>query len=466
MPLVAFVQFAHKSSARKRAGLVVLLYIATATASPAQIIFKTLLNFSYSNYAPYMSLVQGRDGNFYGTTVYGGANHYDGTVFKITPDGTLTTLYSFCAQKGCTDGAGPYGGLILATDGNFYGTTVFGGANGNGTFFKITPGGTLTTLLSFYGTTSYGALVQATDGNFYGTTVNGGNHRCDCGTVFKVTPEGTLATLHKFDGSDGANPYAGLVLAADGNFYGTTLGNGNSTVFKISPRGLLTTLHRFDGTDGSEVFAGLIQAKNGNFYGTAGRGGAHGDGTVFKISSRGALATLHNFDGPDGAYPYAGLAQATDGNFYGTTTAGGANGNGTIFKISSRGGLTTLHRFDGTDGDTPGNALLQATDGIFYGTTEFGGTNGLGTVFSLSVGLDPFVAFVRDAGEIGQIVGILGQGFAGTTNVSFNGIPANFAVRSDTYLTATVPDGATSGFVTVTTTSDTLTSNKAFRVMR
>ena len=150
-----------------------------------------------------------------------------------------------------------------------------------------------------------------------------------------------------------------------------------------------------------------------------------------------------------------------------------APGCGTIFQITPAGVLTTLHSFDGTDGDFPAGGLFQATNGILYGTTASGGKytsddcyeETCGTLFSLDMGLSPFVAFVVPAGKVGQTGGILGQGFIGTTSVMLNGVPANFKVVSDTYLTATVPAGATTGYVTVTTPSGTLTSNVPFRVI-
>ncbi|MBZ5571930.1 MAG: hypothetical protein LAO09_08630 [Acidobacteriia bacterium] len=186
------------------------------------------------------------------------------------------------------------------------------------------------------------------------------------------------------------------------------------------------------------------------------------------ITSGGALTTLHSFT--DGS-PAAGLVQATDGNFYGTTMDGGdlscdaPYGCGTIFKITPSGTVTTLHSFDSAEGEWPSSGgLLQATDGSFYGTTYRGGDHNLGTVLRLDMGLGPFVALVHDSGKVGQTGGILGQGFTGTTSVSFNGAPAKFAVESDTLLMAKVPAGAPTGFVTVTTPSGTLTSNKPFRV--
>ncbi|MGA2373285.1 MAG: choice-of-anchor tandem repeat GloVer-containing protein [Candidatus Korobacteraceae bacterium] len=364
----------------------------------------TLMNFDGANGSyPGAPLIQGTDGNFYGTTAKGGANGY-GTVFKITPAGTLTTLHSFDG----TDGYEPLAGLVQASDGNFYGTTYQGGTDGAGTVFKITPTGTLTTLHSFDGTDGNGpeaGLVQANDGNFYGTTYYGGNGGCQlpgCGTVFKITSGGALTTLHSFAGADGAAPLAGLVQAADGNFYATTVYGGtynDGTVFKITSGGALTTLYSFcaqTGCNGTYPSAGLVQATDGNFYGTAFYGGTYNDGTVFKITSEGTLTTLYSLGGGAGANPWAAaLVQATDGSFYGTALNGGTYGDGVVFKITSSGTLTTLHSFNSSDGANPQGGLVQATDGNFYGTTFFGGANdncaappnGCGTVFRLAVGL-------------------------------------------------------------------------------
>jgi uncharacterized repeat protein (TIGR03803 family) len=225
---------------------------------------------------------------------------------------------------------------------------------------------------------------------------------------------------------------------------------------------------------------------NGDLYGTTLFGGVNnacgfpGCGTVFKITREGVLTTIYSFCSQpgcvDGALPYAGLTQGTDGNLYGTTWQGG-NGNeacyegcGTVFRISREGALTTLYSFCSQpgcmDGSSPQAGLVQATDGNFYGTTYDGGTDGEGTVFSLSMGLGPFVTFVHSAGKVGQTGGILGQGLTGTTSVMLNGIPASFTVVSDTFIRATVPAGATTGYVTVTTPSGMLTSNVPFHVLK
>ncbi len=254
--------------------------------------------------APYAGLVQGSDGNFYGTTEAGGLGLGEGTVFKIAPNGALTTLYQFCSQNDCPDGSAPYAALVQGTDGNFYGTTNAGGSDASGTVFKITPGGTLTTLHNFVGTDGRGpqsGLVQGTDGNFYGTTTAGGaKGGCAaeilCGTVFKIAPSGTFTSLYSFCPQsgcpDGQAPFAGLTQGSDGNFYGTTESggqNGKGTTFKITPSGTLTTLYAFCAqsgcTDGSEPYAGLVENVNGSFYGTTYEGGLSNDGTLFSLAA-------------------------------------------------------------------------------------------------------------------------------------------------------------------------------------
>ena len=409
----------EKLSLPAMVGIVVLFCAAALIAASAQsVFFTTLANFDGTNGAhPYAALVQGSDGNFYGTTTAGGdlacnAPYGCGTIFKMTPSGTLTTLYT--GGDGF-DGTNPKAALVQATDGNFYGTTEGGGADDVGTVFKITPNGTLTTLHSFGmsdGCDPDAGLVQTTDGNFYGTTPScGPNDLYSVGTVFKFTPNGYgLTTLYSFCDQngcpDGCGPNA-LVQATDGNLYGTTVLGGNSssgcvvlgpfwgTVFRITPDGTLTTLHRFDDSDGATPSAGLVQATDGNLYGTTSSGGANDAGTVFKISPNGTFTTLYNFcsqpNCADGGAPVAGLVQARDGDFHGMTPTGGqyqdcnGGGCGTVFKMTPSGTLTTLHSFDGTDGASPYGGLMQAANGFFYGTTHGGGADGYGTVFRLGV---------------------------------------------------------------------------------
>ncbi len=387
----------------------VLFCAAAAIAARAQnVFFTTLANFDGANGAGLSGpLVLASDGNFYGTA-NGGGSYSEGTVFKITPSGVLTSVYSFCAQTGCPDGNGPLGGVVQGTDGNLYGVTQYGGSYDNGTVFKITATGTLTTLYSFCaqagctdGSQPLAGLVQATDGNFYGTTAGGGVY--GAGTVFKMTPAGMLTTLHSFDNDDGGGPAAALVQGSDGNFYGTTYYGGNyiwGTVFKISPGGDFTSLYSFKQYPyGANPYGSLVQGNDGNFYGTTEGGGTNyncepGCGTVFTITSSGAFTTLYDFSGPDGFSPYAGLVLGSDGNFYGVTQSGGSSswcnsygvsGCGTVFTMTPGGMLTTLHSFDLTDGAGPSSALVQVRNGSFYGTTNGGGADGDGTIFRVGV---------------------------------------------------------------------------------
>jgi uncharacterized repeat protein (TIGR03803 family) len=482
-----------------------------AHGSPEQT-FDTLVSFDGTNgdTPEYVTLVQGLDGDFYGTTVYAGANH-GGTLFDITAGGTLNTVYNFCAQANCADGSNPYTGVVLATNGNFYGTNAGGGAHGYGTVFELTPAGALTLLYNFCsitnelgcadGASPLGALIQGTDGNFYGTTQTGGTN--DHGTVFKITPAGKLTTLHSFGTSDGCYPVSALLQAANGNFYGTTsecgvnkVGKSSGTVFEITPAGKLTTLYSFcseaNCTDGAGP-SGLVLASDDILYGATGSGGVNqgcgsdgktsGCGTIFNITPAGVLTTLYSFcsqtNCADGIAP-TGLAAASDGNFYGITVYGGTGagvgcdtgGCGTVFNVTAAGALTTLHTFcteqnsEGfcADGSLPLGTPLQGTNGSFYGTTSSGGTSSYGTVYNLSVALGPFVKTNPTSGKVGASVIILGNNLTGTTAVSFNGTAATFTVVSATEITATVPAGATSGEVEVTTPKRTLKSDVKFEV--
>ncbi len=481
----------------------VLAVLQSGAGAQAQT-FTTMATFSGANGAnPSAGLVQGFDGNYYGTTSYGGANNSCssgcGEVFRITPAGAVTAIYSFCAKADCVDGNAPYAGLTRAKNGSLYGTTAWGGANfcaqqgqNCGTVFKITTKGKLTTLHSFDGTDGskpLAAVVEGTDGNYYGTTYQGGAN--GSGTVFKMSAAGKLTSLYSFcskaNCADGALPRAALVEGSDGNLYGTTTAggancqpNGCGTVFKITMRGALTTIYSFCDqagcADGDSSLAPLIQGADGNFYSTTyGYGGPAGGGTVFEISSAGALSAIYDFcsqpNCADGANSQGGLTLGTDGNFYGTTTGGGVYGDyGTLFGVTQEGGLSTLYTFCAdhpacTDGQSPAAGLMQGTNGIFYGTTYSGGTSGYGTVFSLNTGLGAFVETTPPFGEVGAAVVILGNDLTGASAVSFNGTPATFTVvKGGTEIKTKVPSGSTSGSVTVTTPSGTLTSNVPFNV--
>ncbi len=333
-----------------KTGRILLLGLAVVIASHAQT-FTSLHSFDRNDgQFPMASLVQGRNGDFYGTAFKGGnvgecsEGFGCGMVYQITSDGALQTLYNFDG----TAGEYPEAALIQTHNGNLYGTASSSG-NFGGTVFKISDSGQATPLYSFCalsncidGKNPYSALVEAPLG-FYGTTSVGGancltNGAEGCGTVFKISTSGQLTTLYSFCAQtnciDGSYPENTLVLANDGSVYGTTDGggtNGGGTVFKISPAGNLITVYNFcsqasctDGYGGTT----LVQAANGNFYGTTWGGGAYGYGTVFELTPTGKLATLYSFcsepNCTDGANPNPGLIQATDGHLYGTTFHGGA----------------------------------------------------------------------------------------------------------------------------------------------
>ncbi|HEV2383032.1 MAG TPA: choice-of-anchor tandem repeat GloVer-containing protein [Terriglobia bacterium] len=454
----------------------ILMSLASAITSSAQM-FATLHNFDNEDGSEIEGpLLEATDGDLYGTTYANGA-YFGGTVYRITPDGAFTTIYNFCRQANCADGSDPVGGLVQGTDGSFYGTTAGGGLYDAGTVFKITRSGTLTTLYTFDIGDGAGpaGLVQGVDGDFYGATFGGGNF--SSGTLFKITPTGTLTTIYNFGSqdTDGSDPNGPLVQGADGYFYGTTfLGGslGGGTVFSVTPGGNLTTFYSFCilCANGYEPYAPLIAATDGNFYGTTNASGMDQSGTVFRLTPSGTLTTVYNFclqGGCQAVIRPGWLVQGADGNLYGIASAGGAGRDtaGMLFKLTTAGTFTDLLRFDGKDGASPG-FLVQDTNGSFYGTTFQGGTYDRGTVFRFSQGLAPFVEAQPTSGPVGTSVNILGSNLTGATSVSFNGTAATFTVsKSGTSIKTTVPVGATTGPVQVVTPSGTLTSNVNFQVL-
>jgi uncharacterized repeat protein (TIGR03803 family) len=464
--------------------LISLALIAPASAQTAS--FVAQFTDSVGCSPVFASIAQGRDGNLYTTLPYCDSNN-NGSVVKITPQGTLTVLYSFDG----THGSRPYGGLTLGSDGNLYGATWGGGSSGQGVIFKITPTGTLTVLHDFLGSEGgqpVAAPVQASDGNFYGSTSYGGSN-VQCGTLFKMTPSGNLTTIHDFNYVDGCRPFGVLTEGSDGWLYGTTRGAdypnqyefGNA--FKITKAGALQVLYTFDGTNGAQPTAPLIEGSDGNFYGTTSRGGTalgrvhnHG-GSLFNITPGGTFNLLHSFNpsptSGDGYYTTAGLVQATNGTFYGASQWGGTSASaGDLFTLGLDGSYSVFFDFSTGDeeGYFPSSTMMQHTNGLLYGVTNAGtgpaGGRPDGVLFSVDIGTSQFVASVQSAGRVGSPVGIIGQGFKVTNSVPFNSVPAAFTVVSDTYITATVPDGATTGPIVVTTHTASLTSNKNFRVLQ
>jgi len=352
---------------------------------------------------PTAGLVRGTDGNYYGTTTAGGASAAQGiggsgTIYSISPSGALVLLHSFGDGSVQNDGVNPASGLLLGSDGALYGTTERGGASNEGTVYKADlPAGKIALLHSFGdsaipadGQGPVGSLVLANDGNMYGTTGSGGT---DFGTVFRITPAGVLSILHKFNSrsvaNDGQYPSAGLVQGADGNLYGTTAFGGagkSGTVFRMTLDGDVTILHSFsDGTlanDGYYPTSALVQGDDGNFYGTTPYGGAYKDGTAFMMTPNGALSILHSFGDPsvasDGRHPQAPMIVGNDGTFYGTTSAGGNANQGVVFQMTKSGTVTILHSFAGgsnyADGIDPLAPLVMDDAGGLYGTTFAGGS--------------------------------------------------------------------------------------------
>jgi uncharacterized repeat protein (TIGR03803 family) len=443
---------------------------------------------------PWGSVVQATDGNFYGTTAFGGNGH--GNVFRITPSGKVTSIYSFCPQTTCTDGAIPETAPILGSDGNLYGVTISGGnvsptSFGGGVLYRLTLAGKITVLHNFCSKTNCtdGSLprgiIQASDGNFYGATNYGGT--AGVGTVFKVSPSGQLTVLHSSCSQANCDDGGWLdfppIQGRDGNFYGVTNQGGTEgggVFYKLTAAGNYQVLHNFCETgscpDGSGPNA-VVQDAQGNFFGTTRYGGS-GSGTVFEFTSAGEYQVLHDLSltGTMGL-AFTALTLASDGNLYGTFGGGDPSNGGDAFlggilEISPAGKVTTLHNFCGcgtpVSGYNPGASLLQGTDGNFYSTTLNGGMSkeDFGTVFKLSKGLSPLVETVPVAGKVGKQIIILGNHLTGTTGVTFNGVQANFTVKSDTYIQATVPAGASTGTVSVITPSRTLKSNPQFVVTK
>ena len=379
---------------------VLLSSLAVPSAVQAQnaVVQTVLHTFGRSDGSdPEAPLVQDADGNFYGTTFSGGANGY-GTIFKLTPAGAYTVLHDFNGG----DGSNPAAPLVLGSDGSLYGTTLYSVSSdpAAGTFFKVTPTGEFTVLHSFDDATGGGSgegLVLGSDGSFYGTTQGGGAY--DDGTVFRITPQGAYSIVYSFSGGDGRFASGPLTLGSDGNFYGVTSSGGANqlgTVFKLTPAGELTTLHSFEGSDGNSPISGLVEGDDGNFYGTTYGGGAYdinngngGAGTVFRITPAGAFAVLHDFNGTDGVSPYYGLTRGQDGNFYGTTYH-------TAFQIDPFGDFTLLYDSE-TGGGGMLNGIVQGADGSLYGTAQASDSVADGNFYKLTVAPVPSSFF---AGQV------------------------------------------------------------------
>jgi len=482
--------------------LTLAVLFAGATPATAQT-FTPLYSFdAWGQAFPDSPLVQGRDGSIYGET-----NDDETSIYLMTPSGGYSVLWFASLQTGDSGGDVCYSGMTVGPDGLLYGTCEIWEENNNasGIIFKYDPSQGQNGFTILYTWPPIGddrseypsPLTLGTDGNFYGTTNSDPTY--PYGSVFKVTPSGTYTTLHAFqgaNGNDGAYPseetlFPGVVgtvplaLGKDGNFYGTTSEGGiagqnnNGTVYKITPKGKIKIFYYFGSNTSAygQYPQGVTQGDDGNFYGQAFNGGANDQGTIFKLTAGGKLTTLHSFNAAvDDAYcPKFALGLGPDGNFYQATSdwcGGGFLGYDSLYEITPKGKYTDL--FNGfadpetcttdANGCIPSSPLLLHTNGTFYGTTFEGGVNERGIFYSFSTGLQPFVSLQWPLGSVGETLGIFGQGFSSASGVSFNGAAASYNVESDTYMTATVPAGATTGYVTVSEGAGSLRSNIKFTV--
>ena len=460
---------------------------------------------------PYAPLLLGTDGDFYGTTSQGGTFSW-GTVFRMTPAGQLTTLYNFCAQSSCADGASPRTLLVQGTDGNFYGTTNWGGGvNNYGTVFRITPNGDFTTLYKFCPVAGCldgenpSILIQGTDGNFYGTTSFGGANG-NYGTLFRLTSAGKLSVLHSFCAwsgcEDGIYPFS-LLQANDGNFYGTTTSGGScpsfsfgcGTLFQITPSGKFTKLHNFCSQNGCPDGLnplGFVQADDENFYGTTGT-------TIFRVTSAGQFTKLYTFcsltDCADGSQPQ-GITQATAGTFFGATQLAGAPSGcycGTLFRLAD--GLKPFVRTVPNTRKVGASVVILGTNLTGSTSVTFGGTAATFTIISgseirttlpsgatsgtvdvvtphgtLASPVEFLVTpqtrtFAPISGPVGTPVTITGVSLTQTIKITFGGVAAtNFSVKSDTEVSTEVPTGAKTGKIAITTAGGMAISSETFTV--
>jgi uncharacterized repeat protein (TIGR03803 family) len=476
--------------------IVLLSVLALAASAPAQ---TQLFSFpcptqQFSNcsdgYDP-NALIQASDGNFYGAaqlTTQGTSNPHGGTLFKITPSGQFTLLFTFSKNSSgqYLNGDNPASGLVEANDGFIYGTSFEGGSNNDGVLFRIQKTGKNFSVVHTFCSSSNcadgispGGLILGRDGSLYGTTFEGGsnNSTCaplsGCGTIFKFTPPSTFTTLFEFDGSStqGAGP-GGMIQGTDGNFYGVA---GNS-VFQFTSAGQLNLLETFPKVDGflpTSGDSGLVQAANGNLYGGLTTYSMN-QVQFYSISPSGSGFTEYPSIGTLAIdFRIGNMVQASDGNLW-TAFNQVSAGDGSIIAFSPvDGSVVQNFSFSGSNGATPEAGVIQGADGKIYGTTLGGGTvaqgqQASGTVWVLDAGLAPpiatIAAFTPTSGSVGAKVTIRGSNFVGTTAVTFNGVAATFKVLNRSFISATVPVAATTGPIAVTNAGGTTTSTRRFKV--
>jgi uncharacterized repeat protein (TIGR03803 family) len=427
-----------------------------------------------------IELIEGADGNFYGAAAAGGTGlNAQGTIFKITPAGQLSVIYSFAenADGSLPNGSAP-GSLVEGIDGFLYGTTSENGANGFGTVFKLSKSGVIQVLHNFCGTLTCsdganpGFLMQAIDRNFYGAT---GPTLPPTSVLFRMSPTGTFKVLHTFDTKsqpDGAGVY-GMVQAPDGDFYGTTVAGEQfkpyNSVFRFDPAtGQYTILHGFDTSNinlPNVATSGLALAWTGELFGLLAGSELYEISLTGKYHKIGTISPIDFFDG--------NILEASDGNLWGDFTGGDCSGQSIAFAVTTTGSVLQDLTLDCTTIGDQAGAMIQAADGKFYGVTFGIGvattddvTNG--TIWSIDAGLPApapaIVAFHPASGEVGAKVLLQGNHFVGTTGISINGINATFRVLSVNYVMVTVPACATTGPISVTNAGGTATSAQSFTV--
>jgi uncharacterized repeat protein (TIGR03803 family) len=442
-------------------------------------------------------IIQAADGNFYGAAQVsdeGVSDPQGGTLFKLTPAGKFTRLFTFTqGTSGFQNGNGPASGFVEANDGFLYGLTISGGKQNDGVLFRISKTGTDFKVLHDFcssancadGTTPNGLLLGQ-DGNLYGTTQGGGSSvspcpSSGCGTIFRFEPTtGAFTVLHRLtDAADGLEP-SGMIQATNGNFYGVTdglprvTGGFNEDIFQFTPAGEFTV--QFKSPNHDTPISGLTQGANGNLYGAFENIPA-GEINFFEISTDGTgFVAFAPFTSLVGMLSVPSLFVASDGNLWDTNFTDSTATLGSVFSINPQNGaVLQTFAFDGANGDSPEAGLIQAADGTFLGTTTLGGTisggsNGFadGTVWTLNAGLPapaPAIILLNStSGSVGSTVLINGHNFISTTAVSFNGVSASFQVLNTQFVSATVPAGATTGPITVTNLGGTATSTQSFNV--
>jgi uncharacterized repeat protein (TIGR03803 family) len=437
-------------------------------------------------------LIQASDGNFYGTaqlTTTGFSSSDGGTVFKITPAGVFTLLFTFKhdSSGNYVNGDQPATSLLEGNDGFLYGATFTGGASSSGVVFKIGKDGKgFRVVHNFCSATNCSdgnlpsALILGQDGNLYGAAEFGGSNNVSCqgaggcGTIFRITPAGTFATIFVFDGSSSIGEFpSDLIQGSDGNFYGTA---GGGRVFRLTSGGKFTVLESFPPVNGflpTNASSGLFQASNGKLYGAL---------TTYSINqlqfyeinpSGSGFQEFPSFGTRTDTGGVPKLIQASDGNLWNAVPGVGGSGGSVLVMSPGNGSVVKSFSFTGANGSFPEASVVQGSDGKIYGTAILGGTvaNGQqasGTVWSLNAGLPPpragIAAFAPASGSVGSTVTIRGNNFIGTKAVAFNGVSAAFKVLNVNFITATVPAGATSGSITVTNPGGMVVSSNHFIV--